>query len=201
MSPRQQAPLTFEYVLLGILSQQPTHGYEIYKAITRPAGIGLVWKVKQSQLYALLDKLENSGLITATLIPGENHPARHEYALTEAGRILFAGWLKSPVMSPQEMQPDFLARLYFALQQGEGTALELIRQQQITARDWLAQQQKHLSSLTPQQPFEQMVDQFRISQIEASLNWLQTLAESPGAKEKIAPEITKTLSRETKKRV
>jgi DNA-binding PadR family transcriptional regulator len=52
--PRQQAPLSLEFILLGFLEQKPIHGYDLYKQISSFDAISLVWSVKQSQLYALL---------------------------------------------------------------------------------------------------------------------------------------------------
>ncbi len=52
-----------EYILLGFVAQGPIHGYDLHKKIGEPQGIGLIWRIKQSQLYALLDKLEKDGLL------------------------------------------------------------------------------------------------------------------------------------------
>jgi len=174
--PRQQAPLSFEYVLLGIIADQPTHGYEIYKAISRMQGIGLIWSIKQSQLYALLDKLENSGLISARVIPGDTHPNRKEYTLTETGRILFQGWVKSPVMHGRDMRQDFLARLYFAIPQGRPAVQALVAQQRQTCLEWLELDLRLLRRLSPHQVYESLVYRFRIHQTEAMLAWLDECA-------------------------
>ena len=74
MSPRPSIPLTHEYILLGLLHQQPMHGYDLHKEITSREGIAVIWTVKQSQLYALLDKLETQGLLTSTLVPRRGAP-------------------------------------------------------------------------------------------------------------------------------
>ena len=55
MSPRRSAPFNLEFILLGFLSQRAMHGYDLYKTLVQGGGVGLVWRVKQSQLYALLD--------------------------------------------------------------------------------------------------------------------------------------------------
>ena len=67
MSPRRQSPLTNEYILLGFLHQQSGYGYDIYKELNGLVGLALVWHVKQSQLYALLDKLEMDGLLKSAI--------------------------------------------------------------------------------------------------------------------------------------
>jgi hypothetical protein len=55
---KSQAPLSLEHILLGFLCQESTDGYDLYKKINGFEGISLVWNIKQSLLYAMLDKLE-----------------------------------------------------------------------------------------------------------------------------------------------
>src|SRR5512139_972044 len=97
MSPRPSSPLTLEYVLLGLLDERPMHGYDLFKAINLPSEIALVWSIKQSQLYAILDKLEERGLLVSDLIPGESHPDRKEFRPTVEGQRAFRYWMQSPV--------------------------------------------------------------------------------------------------------
>ncbi len=66
--PRQTSPLSIEYVLLGFLEKEPVHGYDLYKRLSSFKSVGLVWHIKQSQLYALLERLEEEGLVTSTNI-------------------------------------------------------------------------------------------------------------------------------------
>ena len=70
-----RSALTIEYALLGLLYQQPRHGYEIYQELLAEDGLSLVWRLKQSHLYALLAKLEQQNYVTATL--DHKTPARH----------------------------------------------------------------------------------------------------------------------------
>jgi DNA-binding PadR family transcriptional regulator len=114
MSPRRQSPLALEYILLGIIGRSPIHGYNIYKELNRLDGIGMVWQIKQSQLYALLDKLETQELIHATRLETDSYPPRKEYQLTPLGIIEFKHWRSSPVKHPRDLRQEFLARLYFA---------------------------------------------------------------------------------------
>ena len=55
---KSQAPLSLEHILPGLLCLGPAHGYDLYKKINNFEGISLVWHIKQSLLYAVLDKLE-----------------------------------------------------------------------------------------------------------------------------------------------
>ena len=73
------------------------HGYEIYQHMSDPNGLGLVWVVKQSRLYALLAGLEKEGYIEAVLEPQESRPPRKVFHLTESGEKVFLNWVQSPV--------------------------------------------------------------------------------------------------------
>src|SRR5262245_7706992 len=124
-----QSSLTLEYALLGFLRQQPRHGYEIYQQLSDPNGLWLTWRMKQSQLYALLAKLEEEGFIEATLQLQESRPPRKVFQLTETGDAAFLAWVNSPVAHPRQMRLEFLVKLYFARREGDAVALHLVEQQ------------------------------------------------------------------------
>lgn len=170
--PRQQSPLSIEYILLGFLEQHPIHGYDLYKQITNFDAISLVWSIKQSQLYALLERLEEDKLITSTMIPGESHPNRKQYQITSIGRQTFYAWRRSPVQHGREIRQELLAKIYFALQTGPEDVLELLEDQQSLCFDWLNQFQNDLMNTTDSQVYDRIVYQYRISQVQATLEWL-----------------------------
>lgn len=164
-------PLTIEHALLGFVHEQPTHGYEIYQQLSAPTGLWQVWRMKQSQLYALLNKLEDAGYLTTTLQPQEARPPRKIYALTPAGSAAFHRWLTSPVTNGRQMRTEFLAKLYFAQRQGPPMVEQLLTDQTEACRRWLAIFQ---NQDRPQGDdyFSCIVQQFRFHQIESFLTWL-----------------------------
>lgn len=168
--PRSQ--LSIEYALLGFLYKQPRHGYEIYQELLAENGLGQVWQIKQSQLYALLTKLEQQGYISATLEPQEARPPRKILELTAAGREAFLHWLQSPVPQGRKMRLEFMGKLYFASQLEPGAVIALIEEQRNICREWLAAHQAQADDLSTGQSFEWLVQQFRIGQIESMLKWL-----------------------------
>ncbi|HHY87773.1 MAG TPA: PadR family transcriptional regulator [Chloroflexi bacterium] len=173
MSPRAQSPFTFEYVLLGLLEQQPSHGYDLHKAITQMEGVSLVWSVKQARLYALLDKLESLGWVSAEIISGNTRPDRKEYRLTEEGRRQFHLWLGSPVRRGRQIRQEFIARLYFARRQGERAVRNLIQAQREECRRWLLDVRLQ-REVSPGGPMDEVVYDFRQAQAESILAWLDT---------------------------
>ena len=174
MSPMVRQPLTIEYALLGFLRRQPRHGYEIYQQLSDPTGLGLVWRLKQSRLYGLLAKLEEEGYLTTTLEPQETRPPRKIFELTERGQVAFWAWVERPVEHGRGLRLDFLAKLYFARQEGPDVAQRLIEQQRAACRSWLAEQQAQANGLEQTQPYDWLVHQFRINQLQAMLDWLDT---------------------------
>lgn len=167
-----RSPLTIEYALLGFLYHQPNHGYEIYQQLLAEDGLGLVWRLKQSQLYALLAKLEQQNYITATLEPQDARPPRKMLQLTAAGREAFLAWLRSPVPQGRKMRLEFMAKLYFARQVEPLAVAPLLDGQRDICREWLASLQAQADALATERPFEWLVYQFRIGQVEAMLTWL-----------------------------
>jgi len=184
MSRPANSSLTTENALLGFLHQQPMHGYEIHRRLSETEGLGLVWYVKQNQLYALLGKLEKKGYVTTTLEPQPNRPDRKVFHLTNAGRETFWTWLQSPVQHGRKLRLEFLAKLYFAQQEEPAIALGLIEEQRGACLAWLNTEHDKVEALEGEHPYERLVHQFRLGQLEAMLTWLDTC-------EQALPELTR----------
>lgn len=175
MSPRSAAPLTLEFVLLGLVAETPAHGYELYQALHHLRPLSLVWNVGQPQLYALLDKLERQELLAGELLPGEGHPSRRQFHLTPSGRQRFDAWRSAPVDHGRDMRQEFLAKLFFARRAGQAQAL--IERQRATCSRWQARLNRQLEALSPDQVDERLVYSFRARQVQTLLEWLDQAAE------------------------
>ena len=181
--PMTRSPLTTEYSLLGFLHQRPMYGYEIHQMLTDATGLGLVWRLKQSRVYAMLTKLEAGGFVDTTVAPHPegNRPPRKTFALTDQGREAFLTWVQSPVPRGRRLRLDFLAKLYFSPQVDDNAIEKLIKRQQHACKGWLAEQQQQKDELSPNNSFDRLVHEFRISQTRAMLDWLDTCRETlPG---------------------
>jgi PadR family transcriptional regulator, regulatory protein AphA len=172
--PRQQAPLSLEYILLGFLEQNPTYGYDLYKNISDFDAISLVWRIKQSQLYALLERLEDEGLIYSTIILGETRPNRKQYQITSIGKQTFYAWRNSPVQHEREVRIEFLAKVHFALMTGPEPVLELIEEQKTVCYEWMSKIQNDLMNAPEDQVYERIVFDFRLHHTQATIDWLET---------------------------
>jgi DNA-binding PadR family transcriptional regulator len=169
---RHQSPLTIEYILLGLLIEKPMSGYDLFKEIVNLRGISLVWHVKQSQLYAILEKIEKEGYIVPKIVSNRPYPFRKEYIVTEKGQEVFSDWVCKPVSHGRDMRQEFLARLYFARFRGELILMELLQNQKMACQKWITTLISQKKQLIDSQQYEKMVFDYRIFQVEAMLHWL-----------------------------
>ncbi len=172
MSPMIRLPLTNELALLGFLYERPMYGYEIHQRMSDPSGLGQVWQVKQSQLYALMGKLEEEGFLSSELQMQESRPPRKVFHLTSTGTQVFLDWLHSPVEHSRDMRLDFLVKLYFIQKEGEEALRLLIQKQREVTKGWLSYQEENAQPLQAPLPYEWFVRQFRTQQNQALLAWL-----------------------------
>ncbi len=172
---RLNPSLSLELALLGFLRQQPKHGYAIHQELADPAGLGPVWQIKLSQLYALLRKLEDAGFVTTTTEPQENKPPRKLFHLTETGAAAFGDWQKSPVRHGRSLRLEFLVKLYFARLDGAAATAHLLAAQRAQCAEWLANEQEIVAEERGNgRRYGRLVHQFRLGQIEAMLTWLDS---------------------------
>jgi transcriptional regulator len=75
---------SIELLVLGLLEQHESHGYELGKAIEARSGGRLVFRI--SSLYPVLAKLEERGWIRGRWVEKAGTRRRRYYQLTAAGR-------------------------------------------------------------------------------------------------------------------
>jgi DNA-binding PadR family transcriptional regulator len=168
---------TLEYILLGLIQEQPAHGYALYDRLRNTPELSLIWQVKRSKLYYLLDKLESEGLLSVSVSSQGPYPDRKVYQLTSRGKKALASWLNSPVMSSRYIRLAFLSKLYFLLRENEERAAVLIDQQVKICQGWLQNLQRQQQSLEKDDFINSQVFLFRIGQINAMLEWLENCRE------------------------
>jgi DNA-binding PadR family transcriptional regulator len=176
MSPMTKQPLGLEHALLGFLRERPMHAYEMHQTLAQAEALGLVWRLKQSQLYALLARVEEAGYIDSATEPQGTRPPRKIMHLTPAGRTAFARWLVEPVAHGRDFRQEFLAKLFFAGQDDPATVAALVERQQEACQGWLDALETQAEEIGTERPYDWLVLRFRIGQIEAILEWLETCA-------------------------
>jgi len=170
-----------EWALLGLLTQKPMHGYELYRYFTDPSALGQVWYLGLSQMYKLLKELEGQGYLEATVEEQENYPDRKVYHITPSGRAAFLQWMEKPISSPRLIRVEFLAKLFLAQLLGSemverviGTQLETCQTQLTRLQERARLTDWELEIENWELTFKHLVFRFRQGQIQAIIDWLET---------------------------
>jgi PadR family transcriptional regulator, regulatory protein PadR len=79
-----------EPALLAVLASQPSHGYDLRRAVEDLSG-GLVC-MDPGGMYRVLRRLEEEGYVASSWSTGGHGPQRREYELTDEGRSLLGEW-------------------------------------------------------------------------------------------------------------
>jgi len=182
-----------QWALLGLLTQKPMHGYELYRYFTDPSALGQVWYLGLSQMYKLLKELEGQGHLEATVEEQENYPDRKVYHITPSGRAAFLSWMEKPISSPRLIRVEFLAKLFLAQLLGSEMVERVIGIQLETCQAQLTRLQERMESGEwrpvlscvegmengdgrgdAARGFKHLVFRFRQGQIQAVIEWLGT---------------------------
>lgn len=101
-----------ELAILGVLKEQPMHGYELRHYLSFI--VGHIWQLSYGTLYPALRRLEKRGELTKQTIRDGKGPAKHVYALTPQGEKSFLTLMRA-VSSPTEISDPhkFTLRLIF----------------------------------------------------------------------------------------
>jgi PadR family transcriptional regulator, regulatory protein AphA len=114
VNPPRSRLTAFEQVLLGMISLQPSTGYELKRRFaTTPLG---VYQPSSGALYPALERLERRGLLASEALPQTQHGRpRRRYQLTKDGRQAHLDWVRAPVVPETVAQDLGLHLLRFAM--------------------------------------------------------------------------------------
>jgi DNA-binding PadR family transcriptional regulator len=97
--------------VLSVLSEQPMHPYEISTTLRARHKEDSI-RINYGSLYAVVESLEQRGLITAVERLREGRrPERTVYRITEAGERALRQWLAELIAEPTNQYTDFEAAL------------------------------------------------------------------------------------------
>lgn len=178
---RKSSAHTLEYILLGLIRDEPGHGYALFERLKNSRELSLIWQVKRSKLYYLLEKSEKEGYLSSVTHSQGPYPDRKVFRITELGMQVLEEWLHTPVRSSRFVRLAFLSKLYFLVQEENQAAKELIDQQLEICGIWLQNLQKQSQAIPPGEIISSQVFAFREGQIKAMMDWLVNCREGlPG---------------------
>ena len=116
--------MKLEHILLGVLLEHPSTGYDIKKYLDTH-GRFLRSNTQMSQVYRSLGSMESQGWVTHSVDPRPGAQDAKTYRVTDEGATVFLDWLTGPYHPASRFQdPELAARLSFA---GFMSAEQLLR--------------------------------------------------------------------------
>jgi DNA-binding PadR family transcriptional regulator len=103
-----------DLVVLGLLSEQPMHGYKIVGFFTK-RGLSFWTRVKTASVYKALQRLEKQGLIIGEMKQEDNNPPKKVFTITPAGKEKFLSILRDYLFHKDRnvSPPDFWHAIRF----------------------------------------------------------------------------------------
>jgi len=139
-------------------------------------GIGSVWRLGKSQVYALLAKLEREGFVIHERVGQDNLPAKNIFSLTPEGIQVAKEWLEQPVNHFRDIRLQFVTKLWFVRQAFPDRERLLIEKQLGVCREKATRFEGLRESCDNQ--VEALSFDFRITVIKATVSWLEGLLDS-----------------------
>ena len=120
--PRAREELTAgEWAALALLTEEPTHGFAIARALAPDGEVGRVWSLRRPLVYRALETLSGMGLARPVgTLPSSSGPQRTILETTIIGQRRLAGWLDQPVAHVRDARSLLMLKLLFlARRQGD----------------------------------------------------------------------------------
>lgn len=158
-----------ELLLLGLLRQGDTHGYQLHEFINRYMASCV--ELKKPTAYFLLDRMVEAGWVTRSVTQEDNRPPRRVYRITAAGEDAFQRLLRENLSAhqPARFPGDIGLAFTGALPPAEAHALLLNR------RAALAGEIAALETAPPHTGTLQLMLEHRARHLAAELDWLDTV--------------------------
>src|SRR5437868_15311072 len=176
--------VSLKYGVLGLLAEEPLHGYEVKNRFE--AMLGGTWEVNIGQVYTTLQRLERDGLVRPVGSRGDR--GKLLYELLEPGRTALNAWLSAPDQGPQQLHEDIYVKLLLATRIANGDLQGMLARQK---RAYL-QRLRDLNQLEDRAKRDGRIDLARLVRgallhTEADLKWMDELSS-----ERFGAEKTKT---------
>ncbi len=117
--------MSLRYGILGLLTEEPLHGYEIKNRFETL--LGRAWEVNIGQVYSTLQRLERDGLIEAVGERGDR--GKLAYQVTASGRHQLEQWLTEPETEPPYLREALFVKLLLLRRLAKGNLSTLLARQ------------------------------------------------------------------------
>jgi len=110
-----------EWVVLGLLAEEPAHGFALARLLAPGAEVGRVWAASRPLTYRAIDQLAADGLIRPVRTEPGRGPQRTVHQVTDLGTDVLAEWLRTPVRRFRDVRAVLLAKLLLLERSGRST--------------------------------------------------------------------------------
>ena len=117
--------MSLKYGVLGLLTTEPLHGYEVKNRFE--AMLGGTWEVNIGQIYTTLQRLERDGLVRP--VGGRGDRGKLLYELSPQGRKALDEWLDTPDSGPQQLHEEIYVKLLLATRIANGDLQPMLARQ------------------------------------------------------------------------
>jgi tRNA (adenine37-N6)-methyltransferase len=169
--PRTEPSLP-EWAALGLLCEQPRHGWAIARELAPEGEIGRVHPCTRAPPYRALGQLREAGLVEERgRTASDAGPARTTLAPTRRGRAAFGRWRETAVEHVRDLRSELMLKLLFHERGGTDPTPLLRAQTALLARAELAlERQTRVAG-----EFEHTLLLWRLSVVRAALSFVEAL--------------------------
>lgn len=125
--PRTDLNLT-EWIVLALVSEAPTHGWMVVRALRPDSPLGEVWSSSGPLVYRAIARLQDSGLLRPAGIAEGQGPQRQMLDVTPAGLEQVREWLIEPVDHVRDVRTTLIVKLLLLERRGADRSLLVHRQ-------------------------------------------------------------------------
>jgi DNA-binding PadR family transcriptional regulator len=164
--------MSLKHSVLGLLYQQPMHGYEISKYLSLiHKGEG---EVKPNQIATTLARLEQAQMVRYEVEEAQAAPDRKVYRLTDEGLKELANWYQEPETHEYWLGSAFYLKLVLSLNGSPVTPEQVLN----TQRRWLYNELHEVIRLREQVDAEAELPLYLLLEtvvvhLEADLRWIE----------------------------
>lgn len=173
-----------QFIILGLLNQQPRTGYDLTKAFDNE--IGEFWQAQHSQVYPQLKRLEERGAVTHEITVSGEKLEKKLYHITASGAQLLHEWISIGTPDLTATKDEFILKLYFIQTNQDPRLTAMLTEQLQLHTSKLAHLQQRLKTVFPTVSSQSnhfghyLILQHAIGREGYYVNWLeQTLTALP----------------------
>jgi DNA-binding PadR family transcriptional regulator len=121
--------MSVKHALLGILTKEPKHGYELKREFDEV--LGDFWGLNVGQIYSTLDRLQAEGLVEHEAVAQHAKPDKKVYRITELGLAEFHDWrTRTSKPETRSLRDELFVKLAFMGEEDTEAILNLMQAQQ-----------------------------------------------------------------------